>query len=95
MVKRKCPITGKMIDMQPRPPRVDVIDPKPLPAEVTTTEKERVAGELSDIRKEWVNIGPHKRSGKTGDALMKRYRRLSLEHWHLTGNHPPPIYDEM
>lgn len=88
-------MTGKMIKMEPRTPKIDIIDPQPLPAEVTISETERVAGELARIRKEWVDIGPHKRSGKTGDTLMKQYRRLSLEHWHLTGNHPPPIYDEM
>jgi hypothetical protein len=47
------------------------------------------------MRKEWVSIGPSHRAGKTGDKLMKKYRRMSLEYWHTTGKHPPPIYDEL
>lgn len=91
---RKCPFTGKMVKMEPRPAR-DVIDPKPLPAEVTLSEKDRLTTELSDLRKKWVDIGPSHRAGKTGDKLIKRYRRLSLEYWQVTGNHPPPIYNEL
>ena len=97
--KIKCPFTGKMI---PKPaPRagvgatIDPINPKPLPAEVTESRKEEVARQLAELRQKWVNIGPSKRSGITGDKLMKSYRKLALEHWHLTGKHPPPIYDDL
>lgn len=54
-----------------------------------------VAEELADLRKKWVDIGPSKRSGKTGDKVMKDYRRLALEFWHMSGNHPPPIYADL
>jgi hypothetical protein len=50
------------------------------------------AHELNELREQWVKIGPEKRAGLTGDKLMKKYRKLSLEFWHLSGKHPPPIY---
>lgn len=86
-------MTGKMIPIPEK--KLDPMDPKPLPAEVTVSETARVAQALADIRQEWVDIGPSRRSGITGDKLMRRYRKLSLEHWHLTGKHPPPIYADL
>lgn len=62
-------------------------------------EKEKrtheVAAQLADLRQEWVDIGPSRRGGITGDKVMKRYRKLALEHWYLTGKHPPPVYADL
>ena len=91
----KCPFTGNMIPRPSRKVRVDIIEAGPLPAEVARSEAERVSSELAGIRLEWVQVGPGRRSGATGDKLMKRYRKLALEYWHLTGNHPPQIHADM
>lgn len=97
--KIRCPFTGRMIPKPAKGPgsgmKIDPIDPKPLPQEVTKSELARVADLLAGVRQEWVSIGPSKRSGITGDKLMKKYRKLSLEFWHLTGKHPPAIYADL
>jgi hypothetical protein len=87
---RKCPFTGKMVPFERRPV-ADMINPRPLPPKVKESETERVDFELKRIRSKWSDISSAHRCGKTGDKLMKEYRKLSLEYWHITGNHPPKI----
>lgn len=59
------------------------------------SETARVAEELARIRSTWVEIGPSDRCSALGTKLSKRYRKLSLEFWHLTGKHPPPVYADL
>lgn len=89
---RRDPLTGKMVPVRAK---LDLVSPKPLPQEVAKGETARVADALADIRQEWVSIGPSKRAGITGDKLMRKYRKLSMEFWHLTGRMPPPIYADL
>lgn len=97
--KIRCPFTGRMVPRPaPRNSRVDLIEgtpPSQLPEEVTMSEKERVAGELASIRAAYAALSPGHRAGITGDKLSKKYRKLALEYWHLTGKHCLPVYGDM
>lgn len=97
--KVKCPFTGKMVPRrEPRTIKLDMVEgtpPSKLPQEVTMSETERVAGELASIRAAYAALSPGHRAGITGDKLSKKYRKLSLEYWHLTGKHCLPVYGDM
>lgn len=97
--KVRCPFTGKMVKREPsRKTTLDLVEgtpPSQLPVEVTVSETERVAGELASIRAEYAALSPGHRAGITGDKMSKRYRKLSLEYWHLTGRHCLPVYGDM
>jgi len=54
-----------------------------------------VSHELQELRQQWVDIGAIKRTGTVGDKMMKKYRRLSLEFWQISGKHPPAIYADL
>jgi hypothetical protein len=92
-----CPFTGKKVPFVARPvaTKIDIVDPKPLPAEVKQTRKQELEGELDTLRKKWVDIGPTKRAGAAGDKVMKAFRKLALEYWHVTGNHPAGLDSEL
>jgi hypothetical protein len=91
----KCPFTGKMVPFVPRAVAapMDIIDTplSKLPDEVKKPRIEEVTFELAKLRSKFVDIGPSKRCGATGQKMSTAYRKLSLEYWHLTGNHPPKI----
>jgi len=99
----KCPFTGKMVPA--RPPRralmepvavvPDTITPTPIPEAAVAPTKAVLVKQLASIRKKYEDIGPTKRYGAEGEKLMKQYRKLSLEFWHVTGKHPPPIHSEL
>lgn len=92
-IKRRCPFTGRLL---PEPQaKHDPINPKPLPEKVKQGETARVADALAKLRGKWVDIGPSKRAGITGEKLIREYRKLSLEFRHLTGDNPPPIYADL
>lgn len=101
--KRLCPLTGKMVPWT-RPSRtqpnsnhdpITPTSPAKLPQEVRRDNIAQVANKLADMRQEWERIGPVKRSGAAGDKLLKKYRKDALVFWHLTGKHPPSIYEDM
>lgn len=97
MAQRRDPITGEMVEYVPRE-RVVKAPPNPgmgLPAEVIPLKQGDLSEKLADIRQEWIDIGPSGRSGAKGSKLMSKYRRMSLEYWHLTGKHPPLIHADM
>lgn len=99
--KVKCPFTGKMIPFVPRPVAapmpeakvgpIDMVDPQPLLPMIAATRQEELTEELQVLRTRWVELGSNKRAGKQGDTVMKKYRKLSLEYWHVTGNHPAAL----
>ncbi len=95
----KCPFTGKMI---PRPAsrKLDLVDPKVLPAEVTPkdvypTEYNACLAQLKELRTHFAALQPGQRQGAKGDKIMRQYRHESLKLMHLAGEKAPPIYDEM
>ena len=89
--KIRCPFTGKMIPKPPpRPVAILPDDDNPLTGSAAT-RKEELEFEMAKLRSKFVDIGPSKRCGATGTKMATQYRRLSLEYWHLTGNHPPKL----
>lgn len=92
---RKNPITGKMVRVTPKVTKVDHVEGGPIPVPVKVSETARVAQELADLRTHFASLDSGRRTGATGEKDMKKYRKLALEFWHLTGNHPPPIHADM
>lgn len=101
----RCPFTGKMIPFEPRPVAAplkegkvgptDMINPQPMLPLIAATRQEELTEELAVLRRRWVELGSNKRAGKPGDTLMKKFRRLALEYWHVTGNHPAALDADM
>lgn len=84
--------------MIPRPqpkPVLDLVNPKPLPAEVTQNEYNTCLSELARLRKEFGDLQPGQRIGKTGDKLLRAYRHEALKLMSLSGEKAPPIYGDM
>ena len=88
------PITGKRVPVR-KPVTIDLVANEKLPQEVMVAEGARVMTELAALRQEWVSMGPSNRCSHKGSAALKRYRKLAIEHWALTGKHPDPIYAEL
>lgn len=86
---RRNPITGKWEPI-PQKVTVDVIQGDPVPEARKPPAIAAVAEELAKMRQDYVALGTH-RFGAKGERAIKAYRRKSLEFWHLTGKHPPPI----
>lgn len=73
---------------------IDMINPRP-PSRITDAQRENVAQSLSELRKQWVVIGPHHRCNIRGDKLSREYSRLARAYFNMTGEWPPPIYADL
>lgn len=85
--------TGKL--EPPRTRKLDLVDPKVLPPEVTANEYNDCLAKLKELRTQFAALQPGQRGGVTGDKMLKEYRHESLKLMHLAGEKAPPIWDEV